>query len=217
MKETLKEQAYTYIKTKIIHCDYPPGMFLNEEQLRTELAISRTPIRDAISRLEQENLVRVLPKKGILVSELPIREIQSIFETRLLVEPYALLNYGNSIPQSEYQKYLEVFSDNSLLDPQNDTIYDMDSQFHHMIVEATQNPYLIQMYGLITAQNTRLRILSGGENTGRLHQTQEEHLAILKCCLAQDWQGASQKMRKHLEGSQKASFDLAIKNVNLKY
>ena len=98
-KETLKGHAYFYIKNKIINCEYQPGMLLNEEMLKDEVKASRTPIRDAISRLEQENLVKILPKKGILVSELSIREINSIYESRMMVEPYVIQNYANRIPE----------------------------------------------------------------------------------------------------------------------
>ena len=62
-KMSLKQQAYNIIKNKIITCEYPPNFLLNEEKLKDEIGASRTPIRDALSRLEQENLVHILPKK----------------------------------------------------------------------------------------------------------------------------------------------------------
>ena len=60
----LKTFAYTSIKEKLLHCDYEPGSVLNETALCQELKISRTPIREALNRLSQENLIQVLPKKG---------------------------------------------------------------------------------------------------------------------------------------------------------
>ena len=62
-KESLKNKAYNLIKTKIVNCEYPPNSFLNETLLMDEIGSSRTPIREALSKLEQENLVRILPKK----------------------------------------------------------------------------------------------------------------------------------------------------------
>ena len=62
-KINLKTQAYITIKQKIATCEYAPGTFLSEELLVEELKISRTPIRDALGRLEQEGLLEIRPKK----------------------------------------------------------------------------------------------------------------------------------------------------------
>ena len=63
-KETLKQHAYNIIKDKIINCEYAPSALLNEEMLKEDVQASRTPIRDALGRLEQEGLVTILPKKA---------------------------------------------------------------------------------------------------------------------------------------------------------
>ena len=68
-KPSLKLQAYQYLKTKILNCEYAPSQFLNEQKLCAEMGnISRTPMRDALGRLEQEGLITILPKKGLMVS-----------------------------------------------------------------------------------------------------------------------------------------------------
>ena len=99
-KKSLKQQAYDEIKRKIVTCEYAPNTLLNEELLREELHVSRTPIRDALSRLEQKGLITILPKKGIMVSSLSINDINMVFEVRMMYEPYALLHYGSRIPMS---------------------------------------------------------------------------------------------------------------------
>ena len=66
-KLSLKLQAYQYLKTKILNCEYRPNEFLNEQKLCAEMGnISRTPMRDALGRLEQEGLITILPKKGLM-------------------------------------------------------------------------------------------------------------------------------------------------------
>ena len=90
-KTSLKLQAYQYLKTKILNCEYRPNEFLNEQKLCAEMGnISRTPMRDALGRLEQEGLITILPKKGLMVSGITEEDVHSMFEMRLLVEPYAL-------------------------------------------------------------------------------------------------------------------------------
>ena len=95
MKPSLKLQAYQYLKAKIMNCEYAPNQFLNEQKLCAEMGnISRTPMRDALGRLEQEGLITILPKKGLMVSAITAEDVRSMFEVRLLVEPYALRVYG---------------------------------------------------------------------------------------------------------------------------
>lgn len=103
-KLSLKLQAYQYLKTKILNCEYRPNEFLNEQKLCAEMGnISRTPMRDALGRLEQEGLITILPKKGLMVSGITEEDVHSMFEMRLLVEPYALRTYGNAIPREHLE------------------------------------------------------------------------------------------------------------------
>ena len=108
-KLSLKLQAYQYLKTKILNCEYRPNEFLNEQKLCAEMGnISRTPMRDALGRLEQEGLITILPKKGLMVSGITEEDVHSMFEMRLLVEPYALRTYGSSIPREQLEAFAEL-------------------------------------------------------------------------------------------------------------
>ena len=83
---SMQNQAYQFIRKKIERCEYAPNDMLSESLLREELGFSRTPVREAIGRLAQEGLVRVYPKRGIMVSAISIGDIHQIFEVRALVE-----------------------------------------------------------------------------------------------------------------------------------
>ena len=104
-KETLKQQAYNIIKEKIINCEYPPSALLNEEMLKEDIQASRTPIRDALGRLEQEGLITILPKKGIIVAPLTIREINMVHDLLLfyiteikypMISTKIIIDYSNA-------------------------------------------------------------------------------------------------------------------------
>ena len=69
-KESLKEFAYRLLRKQITDCTILPGTLLSEKELGEKLGVSRTPIREALNRLEQEQLVSILPKRGVLVSEI---------------------------------------------------------------------------------------------------------------------------------------------------
>ena len=202
-KETLKQQAYNIIKKKIITCEYPPNFLLNEEKLKDEIGASRTPIRDALSRLEQENLVRILPKKGIMVASLSIREINAIYEARMLVEPYAIEHYANKVEKERLEYFRKIFRDGKEI---QERIYDVDDKLHIEFINAMDNEYFQAMYERIYYQNCRLRILSGVKSEKRIEETLQEHLKIINACLEEQWQDAAEAMREHLVCSKRASF-----------
>ena len=156
-KETLKQHAYNIIKDKIINCEYAPSALLNEEMLKEDVQASRTPIRDALGRLEQEGLVTILPKKGIMVAPLTIREINMVHEARTLIEPFAILHYGNKISDEIYQNYFRIFQRDTANVSDLNEYYETDKQFHQMFIDATSNDYLISTYERIAQQNTRYR------------------------------------------------------------
>ena len=213
-QESLKQQAYNIIKNKIISCEYPPNYLLNEEKLKEEIGASRTPIRDALSRLEQENLVHILPKKGIMVASLSIREINAIYEARMLVEPYAIEHYANQIEKERFQYYDKIFRKKEEdihkgMDVYGD-VYDIDDELHIQFINATENEYFKALYERIYYQNCRLRILSGVKSKKRIEDTQQEHLRIIGACLEEDWAKAAEAMREHLQCSKRASFETLI-------
>ena len=154
-KTSLKLQAYQYLKTKILNCEYRPNEFLNEQKLCAEMGnISRTPMRDALGRLEQEGLITILPKKGLMVSGITEEDVHSMFEMRLLVEPYALRTYGSGIPREQLETFAELMH-------HPDSITDFcesDDEFHELLMSTLPNKYLRSAYDRITGLNTRFRI-----------------------------------------------------------
>ena len=206
-KKSLKQQAYDEIKRKIVTCEYAPNTLLNEELLREELHVSRTPIRDALSRLEQKGLITILPKKGIMVSSLSINDINMVFEVRMMYEPYALLHYGSRIPYSVLTHSYELLSD---LDAMSEdwAFFQADDAFHAAVVQAIGNRFLLQTYEWIQDQNLRFRVMTGQTSAPRLEDTSKAHTRILEACLKKDWSEAASAMKDHLINSKNATFDL---------
>lgn len=208
-KKSLKQQAYSEIKRKIVNCEYAPDTLLNEELLCSELHVSRTPIRDALGRLEQEGLITILPKKGIVISGMSIGDINRVFEVRMLYEPYALLHYGAQIPSEQLTYFYRKLSDlNAMADEQE--AFQVDDEFHNAVIRATGNRYLLQSYECIHDQALRFRILTGQANDMRLEDTVKEHTIILAAALKQDWSSASAAMAEHLAASKNVTFELIL-------
>ena len=150
-KLSLKLQAYQYLKTKILNCEYRPNEFLNEQKLCAEMGnISRTPMRDALGRLEQEGLITILPKKGLMVAGITEEDVHSMFEMRLLVEPYALRTYGADIPREKLEHFMRMMHEPDVIDD----FCKVDDDFHELLMSTLPNKYLRSAYDRITGLNT---------------------------------------------------------------
>ncbi|WP_252198592.1 GntR family transcriptional regulator [Clostridium sp. MCC353] len=215
-KVNLKTLAYNSIKNKIITCEYAPGTFLNEEALTDELNISRTPIRDALGRLEQEGLVEIKAKRGITVTPLTMKDINMIFEIRCMYEPYIIEHYGTALNDERLAEFYRIFSHPNAESEQfqnNDYYYELDSAFHQMVIDICPNIYMRQNYDLIQTQSERFRFMTGNISNNRLEDTFREHNEIITACLQKDWAAASERMLFHLEESKKATFKLAFDSM----
>ena len=219
IKENLKQQAYQLLKTKILTCEYGPGTSLTEAFLIEDTGLSRTPIKDALSRLEQEQLIIILPKKGIQVSAVEINEINMIYETRNLIEPYIIRKYGLTIPRDALTELKASFKEMPVKISEDGTkteldkykAYGYDDSFHKLIVASSKNIHLTFATEHTNNQNTRLRALTGVDEA-RLQASNPEHIRIIEKLLEGDAPGAAIAMEEHLRLFKEASFKAIIEN-----
>lgn len=213
-KQSLKQIAYNIIKNKIITCEYKPNSFLNEDALCIELSMSRTPVRDALSRIEQEHLIKIYDKKGFLIMPISISEIEMVFEGRLLLESYIIVEYCSNLQEDDiaYLKNInnEIRKSISLND---EKYYIHDNEFHQALISRCKNKYLLRAYDDIYNQNSRLRYLSGKHNKIRLEETYKEHNNIIKALKVNNTKLASEMMKIHLTES-KISYYKVISHDN---
>ncbi len=196
MTISLKQQIYNEMKRRIIECEYRPGEFLTEEMLCEALGASRTPVRDAIGRLEQEQLLTIHPKKGVKVNRVSLRSVNELFEARLRIEPYAVQQYGNRIRDEIYAEFITFFRKHGSA---SEEMYRRDDEFHQMFVNATENRYLKSFYQIVSDQVMRYRVLSDVDN--RTSDSCREHIDIAMNCLRGNWEKAAEAMRTHIENS----------------
>jgi len=217
-KTNLKTIAYNEIRKRIINCEYAPGSFLNEEMLTTSLGLGRTPVRDALSRLEHEGLVEIRPKIGITVTPLNISDVNKIFEVRLLLEPYIIKNYGSRIPADSLNSYCRIFSKPPVENYQSDggtRAFNLDAEFHAMIVTACPNEYIRGVVTQIATQNARFRHMTGIIYDTRLSDTFREHLEITRACLEENWDDAAEKLRQHILTSKRSTFSMVFEQLGI--
>ena len=210
-RNSLSDMAYEHIKKKIIYGQYPPNEMISEKIICDEIDSSRTPVREAINRLEQDNLVKVVYKKGIMVKDITLNDIKLIYETRILIEPYALRNYGMNIDKD----YLKILWEKMKNFENNEKSYQIDDELHMYFVNQTGNIYLMNTMRAIYDHNMRLRILAGQKVEYRIESTVSEHDEIISHLLESRYEEAAQSLKAHLEKAREASYKMMLSDYNL--
>jgi DNA-binding GntR family transcriptional regulator len=144
MNQTNAEKAYQEIKKRIIKTKLAPGSVINDTDLMKDLGFGRTPIREALKRLQSDDLVVVKPRRGNFVAELAITDLSQIFEVRVELESLAARLACQRITKDQLAK-LKKLADQVLSsqDSSKEEMIDLDGKFHSLIREATHNRFLI--------------------------------------------------------------------------
>lgn len=132
---TVREKAYGYLKEKVLSGSFVPGERLTEEHLADQLGVSRTPVREALHKLELEGLVKPLESRGFCVPLDSVEEMEEIFEIRAILEGYALRSVCQVITEEEIEK-LDQFVDKaeSALEKQKrEDVFQYNTEFHDAI------------------------------------------------------------------------------------
>ncbi|MBQ6376682.1 MAG: GntR family transcriptional regulator [Lachnospiraceae bacterium] len=210
----LKQKIYEDLKDKLIRCVFEPGSELNEMQLSEEYGVSRTPIREAISQLEVEGYVKVLPKKGIYISDITVDNVLQIFQTRIEIEPVTLTlayPYLNVLDLIEYRHRFEEPE----VDIEDST--ELDMEMHLFLIDQCRNQYLITMMHKLFNDNTRMLIATGQDKV-KIHKAREEHLEILDSLIEhQDPDVCAELMRRHLKTCRTAALKYFSSEEYLKH
>ena len=141
--ETLTEQAYRLIEEQIVTLRLKPGEVLSEQSLSATLKIGRTPIREALQRLALEGLVRILPRKGILVSETDPRKQLLVLEVRRELERLLCRLGAQRASEEQRARFRQIADGMDHAAKSNDDIAFMrlDREFNLLISEAAHNDY----------------------------------------------------------------------------
>ena len=197
--------AYEYIKGKIISGEYPPLSDLSEDTLQQELNVSRTPVREAILRLEKEDFVYVYPRKGTIVTDLTNDLLEEVFEVREAIEPVMAMRNINQIKQEwllDIKKRLLEPPAGLSEDALREYYVSLDEELHTKIIEGCPNRYMRRLMKNIQDQNMRLRLASTTVMDDDDH-TMDEHLQIIDSILERDREKLGELLLFHLKESKK--------------
>lgn len=204
-KETqisLNQKAYTEIRRRILNGELSAENPLSEYQLAEELELSRTPVREAVKRLEREGLVESIPNRGTFVSELTVKDISEIYQVREQLEGYAariaaetMSNEGIKRLEEEITTLNTLASEGHLVE-----IVASDIRLHKLIIASTQNSRLITLLETLDDQMHRVRAIFP-QSSQWLEATLAEHTNIVKAIKARNGLEAEKMMKTHLRSA----------------
>ena len=190
--------AYQKIKAAILNEIYEPNQILNERKLAEEFQISRTPVREALKILEGEGWVKIIPWKGAIVNQITQKEIDEIFQIRLIIEPAIIELLQNKI---DYKKraYLDKLYENQKKTKTKKEFILADREFHMTFAEWTENLQLIEM---VKGLNDRIYMVGhkaiNSKDSKREEESLEEHYKIIQALKNNDIMLAKNFMIAHV-------------------
>lgn len=197
---TMKQQVYHILKRRIADGTYHHGQRLQENDLAIDLKVSRSPVREALKQLVLEGILEETPNKGVSLRIFSEKEIQEVFDFRILLECYAidfLADHPECFPLerlNSVRKYILAIDGETI-----DYVVEPNINPHDAFVEATGNGYLIEVHRRASfCTMSYHRALFAGENYGINLQ---QHLDIVDSLLSHDYKKAKKVLVHHLLNS----------------
>ena len=195
----LRDVVFNTLRQAIIKGDLKPGERLLEIKLADMLGVSRTPVREAIRKLELEGLVTMMPRRGATVLGITKKHLQDVLEIRCALEELALELACCRITPEQLEKLLHL---EKLLEEKKESddafeLSDIDEKFHEQIYQATNNPRLIQMLANLREQMYRYRLeyMKAKDKRSGLIQ---EHNQIINALENRDSKAGRNAIREHI-------------------
>ncbi|MBP2629681.1 MAG: transcriptional regulator, GntR family [Firmicutes bacterium] len=193
-----------------------PGERLMEIQLAEELGVSRTPVREAIRKLELEGYVIMMPRRGTYVANLSIRDVNEVFEIRTTLDSLASGLAAERITDEELERLerLLVLIGEYIEQNDMDKIVETDMEFHDILYQASRNARLVGIIYNLREQLTRFRSTSMSY-PGRLKETLEEHIRIVEAIAQGNVELAQKAAEEHMEKSEQTLL-ISMENIEKK-
>lgn len=195
----INERVYDFLKESIVEMKYPPGHRINIQELKNELGVSQTPIKDALFRLVGEGMVEISSRRGTYVKDITDQDICEAAEARIIIETGAVEIIAQRITDEQLLE-LEQLYKNTLFETSEFDYYEFmkrDSEFHLGIIKLVNNSRVLQMYEQLNSHMQIVRFRAAKYNANPLSWTQQDHLDILKSLKKRDTEKAKEAIRQH--------------------
>jgi DNA-binding GntR family transcriptional regulator len=194
------ERAYKAIRERVLNGAYQQGTMLGEESLATEIGVSRTPVRTALTKLQDEGWITIYPKRGALVQGLSDRTVADLADARLVLESAAPSRasaevrdqLANRLSRS-IDAQREAFRDNDVR-----RFIELTIAFHRAFVEASGNSVLLELNDRLADRQRFLLFSHGDRLLARCNDIIAEHKTLVEHLRKGDAPGFAEALRGHL-------------------
>ncbi|MFB3817616.1 MAG: GntR family transcriptional regulator [Candidatus Methylomirabilales bacterium] len=203
----VRERAYEYLKHAVLSGHFAPGERLTEEHLAKRLGMSRTPIREALHKLESEGLIKPLVTRGFVASQDSREDVEELFEIRAMLEGYALRIACSRVTEAVLAGLEESLAgaEQALRDGSLDALFQANTRFHDLLHGLITDKHRLhhqmvtmRQYVLRYRKNT-LQYPDGGQ------RTVDDHRRILLALRLRDPDLCERLMREHIQQSKRAA------------
>jgi DNA-binding GntR family transcriptional regulator len=195
----LADRAYVAIRDLIVSLELPPGALIDERRLVETLGIGRTPVREALRRLAQEQLVEVFPRRGMFVTGVDVSDLARISEVRAALEPEAA-RLAAARATDEERDELAALGDQI---KRGADLMELDERIHHAVYAAAHNHLLEKTLGEYYVLALRIWMIAL-DRAEDLEDAVEAHRDLIHHIVVGNEDGAAEIMRAHVEGFEQA-------------
>ncbi len=201
----LRDVVFKTLRQEILTGKLKPGERLMEIQLANKLGVSRTPIREAIRKLELDGLVIMIPRRGAEVAQITLKDLKDVMEVRCALDVLAIELACERMERDERNKLYQACENFREAVKTKDTrkLAEADVAFHDAIVLSTGNTRLIQLVSNLSEQMYRYRFEYLKDATSH-EMLQQEHMEMYQSILKKDKAAAASVVRKHINNQEEA-------------
>lgn len=201
-RTTTPDGVYSVLRTAILDGTVPPGGQLREMHIAKDLGISRSPLREAMTRLEEEGLIVKVPFRGSFVVEVSAREVADIASVRLLVEPYAAQLSAEALCGPQRPQLMQTIEELNRATENNDIPASIDAhlRFHRLFYDFSGNGALQNLWN---GWENKLRLYLAVDHRSYhdLHDIAVEHERLAAFALDGDTDGFRQELANHFQSA----------------
>lgn len=204
-RPSLRDRAYEAIKEKIITCQFQPGECINEASVSTLLGLGRTPVHQAIDRLMLEEMVDVIPRKGVIVKPVILQDVLQMIEVRMVNETQCARLAADRAEATHIEQMAGVLGKATHAIDKQDVhgLMELDREFHLLLARATKNFELAEIIRRLNERSLRFWFISF--KTPDHHRSfQRQHEALFDAVRSHDADAAEDAMRVHIEAFRKS-------------
>lgn len=199
-----RDRVYDFVRRAILVGEYPGGTFIEEEEISGRVGVSRTPVREAFSRLHGDQYIDLVPRKGALVRQVNVQELAGMYQARLMIEGSVIelvCRERIAIPAEIAATVEKMRNARDVETPDGQLAFiGLDWHLHCSIVEMCGNDVIIEMYKSLRSRYDRVGMMVE-LNQAHLTKIHREHVTLLGMLQSYDIEGLRQSLAEHLSVS----------------